>query len=91
MNFDVGFKLPLAAFYLYKTTKNIDPFTNLGSNGLVAVNRNKDPDLFTNEVSLQPHIYDIATKAYFLMRRLGSDESIIFCGPGNSGKSFSYR
>ncbi|KXN70376.1 glycosyltransferase family 2 protein [Conidiobolus coronatus NRRL 28638] len=94
--------------YLVHRLNNSQPFTNLGSNGLVVVNPNRDLGLFTNEVSahysevgyksfesghvnLQPHIYDIATKAYFLMRRLGTDQSIIFCGPGNSGKSFSYR
>jgi myosin heavy subunit len=27
---------------------------------------------------LQPHIYEIVTKAYFLMRRLGADQSLIF-------------
>jgi myosin heavy subunit len=27
---------------------------------------------------LQPHIYEIVTKAYFVMRRLGTDQSLIF-------------
>ncbi|KXN70380.1 P-loop containing nucleoside triphosphate hydrolase protein [Conidiobolus coronatus NRRL 28638] len=40
---------------------------------------------------LQPHIYEIITKAYFVMRRLGTDQSIIFSGASNSGKSVSYR
>jgi myosin heavy subunit len=81
--------------YLVHRLNNSQPFTNLGNNGLVVVNPNRDLGLFTNEVSahysevgyksfesghvsLQPHIYDIATKAYFLMRRLGTDQSIIF-------------
>ncbi|KXN66980.1 P-loop containing nucleoside triphosphate hydrolase protein, partial [Conidiobolus coronatus NRRL 28638] len=94
--------------YLINRLNNNQPFTNLGSNGLVVLNPHRDLGLFTQEISnhyiengykshesahsgLMPHVYDIATKTYFHMRRLGTDHSIVFCGPANSGKSYSYR
>jgi chitin synthase len=81
--------------YLINRLNNSQPFTNLGSNGLVAVNPHRDLGLFTHEISnhyiengykshestqpgLVPHVYDIATKVYFHMRRLGTDHSIVF-------------
>ncbi|CAO3642937.1 unnamed protein product [Cunninghamella blakesleeana] len=36
---------------------------------------------------MQPHIYDLATKSYYHMRRTGEDQSIILSGITGSGKS----
>jgi chitin synthase len=34
-------------------------------------------DLTAQKLSLQPHVYQLATKVYFHMRRTGQDQSII--------------
>lgn len=34
-------------------------------------------DLSDHKPALQPHVYDLATKVYFHMRRTGEDQSII--------------
>ncbi|KAI9298387.1 hypothetical protein K502DRAFT_362414 [Neoconidiobolus thromboides FSU 785] len=40
---------------------------------------------------LPPHIFGLATKAYLHLRRLGEDQSFVFCGATNSGKSENYK
>ncbi|GAN00666.1 chitin synthase [Mucor ambiguus] len=44
-------------------------------------------DLSENKPALQPHVYELATKVYFNMRRTGEDQSIILSGITGSGKS----
>ncbi|KAI8977542.1 chitin synthase-domain-containing protein [Mycotypha africana] len=44
-------------------------------------------DLTEQRPSLQPHVYDLATKVYFHMRRTGEDQSVILSGITGSGKS----
>ncbi|KAI7898908.1 chitin synthase [Cokeromyces recurvatus] len=46
-------------------------------------------DLSEQKPLLQPHIYDLATKVYFHMRRTGEDQSVILSGITGSGKSIS--
>ncbi|KAJ9056405.1 hypothetical protein DSO57_1033339 [Entomophthora muscae] len=40
---------------------------------------------------LPPHIFGLATRAYLHLRRLGEDQSFVFCGVSNSGKSENYK
>ncbi|KAI8071740.1 chitin synthase [Gongronella butleri] len=44
-------------------------------------------DLSSSKPALQPHVYDLAAKVYFHMRRTGQDQSIILSGFTGSGKS----
>ncbi|KAI8330035.1 chitin synthase-domain-containing protein [Blakeslea trispora] len=44
-------------------------------------------DLSEQKPSLQPHIYELATRVYFHMRRTGEDQSVILSGITGSGKS----
>ncbi|RCI02456.1 hypothetical protein CU098_010499, partial [Rhizopus stolonifer] len=44
-------------------------------------------NLVENKPFMQPHVYDLATRAYFHMRRTGEDQSIILSGITGSGKS----
>ncbi|KAG1375353.1 hypothetical protein G6F61_008545 [Rhizopus arrhizus] len=40
-----------------------------------------------NKIFMQPHVYDLATRVYFHMRRTGEDQSIVLSGITGSGKS----
>ncbi|KAI0226168.1 hypothetical protein L0F63_004441 [Massospora cicadina] len=40
---------------------------------------------------LPPHIFGLATRAYLHLRRMGEDQSFVFCGVTNSGKSENYK
>ncbi|CAO3687737.1 unnamed protein product [Rhizopus stolonifer] len=40
-----------------------------------------------NKIFMQPHVYDLAARIYFHMRRTGEDQSIILSGITGSGKS----
>ncbi|KAI8047961.1 P-loop containing nucleoside triphosphate hydrolase protein [Gilbertella persicaria] len=44
-------------------------------------------DLSEQKPFLQPHIYELATRVYFHMRRTGEDQSIVLSGITGSGKS----
>ncbi|ORZ19792.1 chitin synthase-domain-containing protein [Absidia repens] len=44
-------------------------------------------DLSESKPIMQPHVYDLAAKVYFHMRRTGQDQSIILSGITGSGKS----
>lgn len=44
-------------------------------------------DLSEQKPALQPHVYELATRVYFHMRRTGEDQSIILSGITGSGKS----
>ncbi|KAI9314571.1 chitin synthase-domain-containing protein [Dichotomocladium elegans] len=44
-------------------------------------------DVSENKPLLQPHVYELATRAYFHMRRTGEDQSIVLSGITGSGKS----
>ncbi|KAI8976912.1 chitin synthase [Pilobolus umbonatus] len=44
-------------------------------------------DLSDQKPFLQPHIYELATRAYFHMRRSGEDQNMILSGMTGSGKS----
>ncbi|KAI7891847.1 chitin synthase [Mucor mucedo] len=44
-------------------------------------------DLSEGKQSLQPHVYELATRVYFHMRRTGEDQSVILSGITGSGKS----
>ncbi|KAI8338258.1 chitin synthase [Chlamydoabsidia padenii] len=46
-------------------------------------------DLTNSKPVMQPHVYDLAAKVYFHMRRTGQDQSIILSGITGSGKSTS--
>ncbi|GAA5817346.1 hypothetical protein MFLAVUS_010890 [Mucor flavus] len=44
-------------------------------------------DVSGQKQTLQPHVYELATRLYFHMRRTGEDQSIILSGITGSGKS----
>ncbi|KAI8645448.1 chitin synthase-domain-containing protein [Parasitella parasitica] len=46
-------------------------------------------DLSATQPALQPHVYALATRVYFNMRRTGQDQSIILSGITGSGKSIT--
>ncbi|KAJ1925807.1 hypothetical protein IWQ60_004325 [Tieghemiomyces parasiticus] len=50
--------------------------------------RGFDPQL---RQPVAPHVYQTAARAYFHLRRLGQDQSIVLSGMAGSGKSQSYR
>ncbi|KAL1924552.1 uncharacterized protein VTP21DRAFT_4206 [Calcarisporiella thermophila] len=43
------------------------------------------------EKELPPHIYELATRTYYYMRRTGNDQGVIFSGITGSGKTMSFR
>ncbi|CAO3690152.1 unnamed protein product [Rhizopus stolonifer] len=44
-------------------------------------------NIVENKPFMQPHVYDLAARVYFHMRRTGEDQSIILSGITGSGKS----
>ncbi|KAG0168377.1 hypothetical protein DFQ28_004896 [Apophysomyces sp. BC1034] len=44
-------------------------------------------DVSEHKLFMQPHVYDLAARAYFHMRRTGEDQSIVLSGITGSGKS----
>ncbi|CEI86116.1 Putative Chitin synthase [Rhizopus microsporus] len=44
-------------------------------------------NIVENKPFMQPHVYDLATRVYFHMRRTGEDQSIILSGITGAGKS----
>ncbi|KAI8379313.1 chitin synthase-domain-containing protein [Radiomyces spectabilis] len=49
-------------------------------------------DLLAADGSLdEPHVYDFATRVYFVMRRQGEDQAIVLSGISGSGKSTTHR
>ncbi|CEI87391.1 hypothetical protein RMCBS344292_01806 [Rhizopus microsporus] len=79
------------------------PYTQLGYSNLIVVNpfqplellNDATLELYANagykdihdKKPLQPHIYEMATKIYFCMRRTGEDQSVILSGITGSGKT----
>ncbi|OZJ01560.1 hypothetical protein BZG36_05384, partial [Bifiguratus adelaidae] len=76
-------------------------WTRLGSTGLVSINPYK-PLIHTNDEhlathveayrqggELQAHIYELATRIFFSMRRSGLDQSVVLSGITGSGKTTS--
>ncbi|KAH9965963.1 glycosyltransferase family 2 protein [Russula dissimulans] len=51
--------------------------------------KDTSPPHSSSEPPLPPHPYDLAAKAYLLMRRRGESQAIVFRGITGSGKSFS--
>ncbi|KAG2185213.1 hypothetical protein INT44_002003 [Umbelopsis vinacea] len=47
-------------------------------------------DVSGQTIQLQPHVYDLATRVYFHMRRSGEDQSIILSGITGSGKTTTH-
>ncbi|OZJ06628.1 hypothetical protein BZG36_00372 [Bifiguratus adelaidae] len=41
--------------------------------------------------TLAPHAFALVNRAYLRMRRMGGDQSLIFCGESGSGKSYTSR
>ncbi|KAJ7117961.1 glycosyltransferase family 2 protein [Mycena crocata] len=82
-------------------------YTNIGSNGLVALNPHKYVsssadsimhkyaaeyrDTSEHKEPLPPHIFQLANNAYYHMKRTTQDQSIIFSGETASGKSENRR
>ncbi|KAG8895612.1 hypothetical protein FRB99_000429, partial [Tulasnella sp. 403] len=82
-------------------------YTNLGSSALVAVNPHKYVTSNADSVLMQycaeyrdtaeektykpPHVFQLASNAYYHMRRTGQDQSILISGETGSGKSESRR
>ncbi|KIO21052.1 hypothetical protein M407DRAFT_29316 [Tulasnella calospora MUT 4182] len=48
-------------------------------------------DLTDSEHNLQPHLYELASRVYLLMRRTSQSQSVVFRGITGSGKSHSAR
>ncbi|KAG8898841.1 hypothetical protein FRB99_007125 [Tulasnella sp. 403] len=48
-------------------------------------------DLTDSQHGLQPHLYELASRAYLLMRRTSQPQSVVFRGITGSGKSHSAR
>ncbi|ORE08046.1 chitin synthase [Rhizopus microsporus var. microsporus] len=79
------------------------PYTQLGYSNLIIVNPFQPLELLNDATlklyadvgykdihdkkPLQPHIYEMATKMYFCMRRTGEDQSVILSGITGSGKT----
>ncbi|KAI8076904.1 chitin synthase-domain-containing protein [Halteromyces radiatus] len=77
------------------------PYTNLGSNHLVAINPHKtltsnDDQTSLDYVaiykdihhhSLDPHLYNLVNHTYYHMRRTGNDQTIFLSGESGSGKT----
>ncbi|KIO30131.1 glycosyltransferase family 2 protein [Tulasnella calospora MUT 4182] len=82
-------------------------YTNLGSYALVAVNPHKYVGSNADAVLMQycgeyrdtaeektykpPHVFQLASNAYYHMRRTGQDQSVMILGETGSGKSESRR
>ncbi|KAG9027121.1 hypothetical protein FRB95_008118 [Tulasnella sp. JGI-2019a] len=82
-------------------------YTNLGSSALVAVNPHKYVGSNGDSILMQycaeyrdtaeektyktPHVFQLASNAYYHMRRTGQDQSILITGETGSGKSESRR
>ncbi|KAG8937086.1 hypothetical protein FRC02_006286 [Tulasnella sp. 418] len=83
------------------------PYTRIGGSTLVAINPLKslasvndasaqDYEQVTyrdteSDGVLQPHIYEMASRAYLVMRRTNRPQSVVFRGIAASGKSYNAR
>ncbi|KAI9508915.1 glycosyltransferase family 2 protein [Russula earlei] len=74
----------------------VNPFKSLANTNDISAKEYEDrcykdtsPPHSSSQPPLPPHPYDLAARAYLLMRRRGESQAIIFRGITGSGKSFS--
>ncbi|KAG0908103.1 hypothetical protein G6F33_009992 [Rhizopus arrhizus] len=74
----------------YSTLIVVNPYQPLEILNDVTLNTYADigyRNIVENKPFMQPHVYDLAARVYFHMRRTGEDQSIILSGITGSGKS----
>ncbi|KAL0089213.1 chitin synthase-domain-containing protein [Phycomyces blakesleeanus] len=68
----------------YKVLAQHDDQTSLE---YVAAYKDTSSGASTNKIALDPHLFDLVNKAYFHLRRTGTDQNLIVCGESGGGKT----